>query len=78
MTTNRWLKSINTFSSRLRWHCHFIQKLEDEPELQFKNMHKAYDNIRINTKYSENFEKWKEGKTGFPMIDASMRSLIAN
>ena len=78
MTTNRWLKSINTFSSRLRWHCHFIQKLEDEPELQFKNMHRAYDNIRINTKYSENFEKWKEGKTGFPMIDASMRSLIAN
>ena len=30
------IKSLNTFSGRLRWHCHFIQKLEDEPEIEFK------------------------------------------
>ena len=73
-----WSRSINTFTSRLRWHCHFIQKLEDEPEIEFKNMHSAYDKIRSNSIEPEKFEKWKKGITGFPMIDASMRSLIAN
>ena len=24
---------------RLRWHCHFIQKLEDEPQLEFYSLH---------------------------------------
>jgi len=25
--------------SRLTWHCHFIQKLESEPELEFREFH---------------------------------------
>ena len=25
--------------SRLTWHCHFIQKLESEPELEFREYH---------------------------------------
>ena len=27
--------------------------------------------------YSENFERWKRGETGFPFVDACMRSLIS-
>ena len=30
----RWRRSLPSFQSRLRWHCHFIQKLEDEPALE--------------------------------------------
>ena len=26
-----WLKSLASFEKRLRWHCHFMQKLEDQP-----------------------------------------------
>jgi deoxyribodipyrimidine photo-lyase len=33
-----FFKSIKSFSSRLRWHCHFIQKLEMQPNLEFTNM----------------------------------------
>ena len=72
-----WLKSLSSFSSRLRWHCHFIQKLELQPNLEFTNMVRAYDDIR--TTFDSNlFKKWATGTTGFPMIDACMRSLKVN
>jgi len=32
--------------SRLTWHCHFIQKLESEPELEFREFHPFFKNIR--------------------------------
>ncbi|MEK9779567.1 MAG: deoxyribodipyrimidine photolyase, partial [Gammaproteobacteria bacterium] len=38
-----WPSAMRSFSGRLRWHCHFIQKLEDEPEIEFNNMHKSYN-----------------------------------
>ena len=71
---NGWLKSLSAFSSRLRWHCHFIQKLEMQPNLEFTNMVRAYDALgrELNIDY---FEKWKNGYTGYPMIDACMRFL---
>ena len=73
---NNWPRSISTFSSRLRWHCHFIQKLEDEPEIEFKNMHSSYNKLRNELDYDFFFESWKKGLTGYPMVDACMRSLI--
>lgn len=71
-----WPKSINTFLSRLRWHCHFIQKLEDQPDIEFKNMHSSYNELRNETYNNLFFESWKNGLTGYPMVDACMRSLI--
>lgn len=73
----KWLSAMRSFSARLRWHCHFIQKLEDEPQIEFENMHSAYDGIREPYFSQEFFEAWKQGKTGYPMIDACMRCLIA-
>lgn len=35
-----WRKAMRSFSARLRWHCHFMQKLEDEPRIEFENMHR--------------------------------------
>lgn len=71
-----WPRSINTFSSRLRWHCHFIQKLEDQPDIEFRNMHSSYDKLRNEKDNNLFFESWKNGLTGYPMVDACMRSLI--
>lgn len=76
-TKGRWPSAIRSFSGRLRWHCHFMQKLEDEPRIEFKNMHPAYDGLRENDFNAEHFEAWKAGKTGYPMIDACMRALTA-
>ncbi|MGC6472297.1 MAG: FAD-binding domain-containing protein [Parvibaculales bacterium] len=70
-----WIGSLKAFESRLRWHCHFIQKLEDEPRLEFENLHSAYDNLRNDPLDREKFKAWAQGRTGFPMIDACMRAL---
>lgn len=70
-----WRKSLHAFMSRLHWHCHFIQKLESQPEIEFNNMHSAYDKLQRNINH-EYLLAWQTGNTGFPMIDACMRSLI--
>ena len=70
-----WRSSISSFLGRLRWHCHFIQKLEDQPTIEWINMSRAYDNIREHDFNEEYFEAWKVGLTGYPFIDACMRCL---
>ncbi len=73
-----WIKSIQSFISRLYWHCHFIQKLEDEPDLEDTNMHSLYDTLARTRVSTHLFKSWANGLTGFPMIDACMRSLHAH
>ncbi len=69
--------SLKSFEARLHWHCHFMQKLEDEPELEFCNMNRAYDGLREAAFDDVRFAAWADGRTGFPMVDACMRSLRA-
>ena len=69
-------KDSRMFTSRLFWHCHFIQKLETQPELEFKEYHPYFENIRVKNDYF--LEAWSEGKTGYPFLDACMRSLNQN
>ncbi len=75
----RWSSSLRSFDARLRWHCHFMQKLESEPEIEFENFNRAYDGMRegsFTTDESQRrFAAWKSGQTGYPMIDACMRAL---
>jgi len=75
-TKNLKSKDIKMFTSRLFWHCHFIQKLETEPELEFKEYHPYFKNIRVKNDYF--LEAWSEGNTGYPFLDACMRSLNHN
>lgn len=70
-----WRASLRAFQSRLHWHCHFIQKLEDEPQLEFQNMCRAYDGLRENDFNEEFFSAWCQGQTGYPLVDACMRHL---
>ena len=70
-----WLKSLSSFQSRLAWHCHFIQKLEMEPTLDYKAQNAVIDS-RLNRELDEaKFEAWKAGMTGWPFFDACMRQL---
>jgi deoxyribodipyrimidine photo-lyase len=66
---------LQAFISRLYWHCHFIQKLESEPEIEWRNMHRGYDNLREHEFNVENFEALKNARTGWPMVDASVTML---
>jgi deoxyribodipyrimidine photo-lyase len=72
------LKAIDALIARLHWHCHFIQKLESEPEIERRAVHPAFraaDGAR--TQDEAVLEAWATGRTGFPFVDACMRSLIA-
>jgi deoxyribodipyrimidine photo-lyase len=70
-----WLDSLVSFQGRLHWHCHFMQKLESQPSIEFENINRSYDGLRENQHNSALFEAWKAGQTGYPMIDACMRAL---
>jgi deoxyribodipyrimidine photo-lyase len=70
-----FVRSLTSYQSRLSWHCHFMQKMDDEPELEFRNLCRAYDGMREDNFRSDYFEQWCQGLTGYPMIDACMRYL---
>ncbi|MEX0431064.1 FAD-binding domain-containing protein [Spiribacter insolitus] len=75
---SRWAQSLKSFESRLHWHCHFIQKLEDEPAIEYRNMHRGYDGLRDETNTDPaRLAPWIEGRTGLPFVDACMRQLRA-
>jgi deoxyribodipyrimidine photo-lyase len=72
-----WLASLKSFEGRLHWHCHFIQKLESDPSIEFTNMHRAYAGLREDNHDVALQTAWARGETGLPMIDACMRMLAA-
>ncbi|WP_135506222.1 FAD-binding domain-containing protein [Roseovarius aestuariivivens] len=73
--TGGWRPSLNSFTGRLHWHCHFMQKLEDEPRIEFENLHSAYDGMRPAEPDAARLAAWEQGETGLPFLDACMRSL---
>jgi deoxyribodipyrimidine photo-lyase len=74
----QWRRNLAAFLSRLAWHCHFIQKLEQQPEIEFRCMHPAFEGMREPHHREDWFEAWKTGNTGYPLVDACMRSLHEN
>lgn len=67
-------KQIDGFTSRLRWQAHFIQKFEMEDIMEFESINKGYH--KLKKQVSETYQNtWKEGRTGYPLIDACMRCL---
>jgi deoxyribodipyrimidine photo-lyase len=72
-----WQRSLKAVQSRLHWHCHFMQKLEDEPAIEFSNMLRAADGLRENDVSLERLAAWQAGRTGYPLVDACLRSLVA-
>jgi len=70
-----WAKSLSAFEGRLHWHCHFMQKLESEPRMEFENLHRAADGLRETEFEQTRFEAWCLGETGLPFVDACQRAL---
>ncbi|MEC7190380.1 MAG: FAD-binding domain-containing protein, partial [Pseudomonadota bacterium] len=68
-------RSLSSFSSRLVWRCHFMQKLEDQPDLDRVCMHHGFEGLREPFHNSEFLQAWCQGQTGYPFVDACMRSL---
>ncbi|MEN1681949.1 MAG: deoxyribodipyrimidine photo-lyase [Planctomycetota bacterium] len=70
-----WAESLQAFAGRLRWHCHFMQKLEDEPRIEHGNVNRAFDGLREDDWTEDYSAAWTRGETGYPMVDACMRAL---
>ena len=63
-----------TFLNELIWREFFMQILFHFPNSSTSSFKSKYDNIKwVNDKRM--FEAWKNGKTGFPIVDAGMNEL---
>lgn len=62
--------------SELIWRDFFKQILWHYPHVVKKSFRPAYDDIAWR-KSKADFQKWCEGKTGYPLVDAGMRELNA-
>lgn len=71
-------QSLSAFLSRLVWRCHFVQKLEQQPEIETQCMHPLFEGMREPHFREDYLEAWQTGHTGYPIVDACMRSLICN
>ncbi len=71
-----WGRALSAFESRLHWHCHFMQKLESEPRIEFENMQRATQSSRDEQCDPVRLDAWRTGRTGWPLVDACMRALI--
>lgn len=72
---NQRLTALKAFDERLHWRCHFMQKLEDQPDIENVNMHRACDELRPVIADDRLFEAWKQGQTGYPLVDACLRAV---
>jgi len=68
------LSENDLYLSELIWREFFLAALYHFPEMLEKPLDKRYDLISWRNE-EEEFERWKEGKTGYPLVDAGMRQL---
>lgn len=71
-----WRRPLAAFEARLAWRSHFMQKLESAPRLEFEDLHPALAGARQEVD-ARLLGAWAEGRTGYPLVDACMRALIA-
>ncbi|GAB4027235.1 cryptochrome/photolyase family protein [Spirosoma gilvum] len=66
--------SEGTFLNELCWRDFYFQVLDHFPHVEQNSFRPKYD--RINWRNNEEeFAKWCEGRTGYPIVDAGMRQL---
>jgi len=63
------------FTSRLFWNRHYNQKLEDWPGWLDTAVNPELEGFNRDEYDPELVAAWKAGRTGYPMVDASMRCL---
>ena len=72
----QWNGAMRAFNARLHWRCHFMQKFEDEPRIEFEELHPATSALARDSDAAR-LRAWANGETGLPFVDATMRCLRA-
>lgn len=71
-----YLNTSDIYINELIWRDFYSQILWHFPQVVIQAFKPEYDNIRWVNSESD-FECWKQGKTGYPLVDAGMRELRA-
>ena len=71
--------SHDHYRSELCWREFYADVLFHQPHTTWKNLQPKMDSLQVDTdaKAKKRFEVWCEGKTGYPIIDAGMRQMLA-
>jgi deoxyribodipyrimidine photo-lyase len=72
-----WRRSLHAFQSRLCWHSHFVQRLEDDIQMEHRPLNAAFTEglpVVTGEEAVRRLVAWQDGQTGFPAIDAAMRA----
>lgn len=73
-TNFRARRSLQAFESRLHWRDHFIQRFEQNPQIETENLNPLFNSIR-NQSDQTLHRRFFAGETGYPLVDAVMRCL---
>ena len=79
-------KGFEALESRLAWRGHFMQRFEDEMRIETHCLDPLVDRLRqpghrhgrvmmSEAEVQRRYLAWTSGRTGFPMVDACIRSL---
>ncbi len=67
------------FSSELAWRDFYADVLFTQPDSAWNNLNKKFDAMPVDTDADarRRFDRWTAGETGFGIVDAGMRQLLA-
>lgn len=68
------LFSLRAFEDRMAWRDHFMQKLEEHPDLELRSAYPQLDDLRTRVDDAK-LDAWMNGATGYPFVDACIRAL---
>ena len=68
------LEYSDKWASELVWREFYMQLLANNPRIERESFKPAFDDIRWRNNEAE-FERWCQGRTGYPLVDAGMRQL---
>ncbi|WP_270180650.1 cryptochrome/photolyase family protein [Alkalihalobacillus sp. CinArs1] len=66
---------VEAYLQELAWRDFYGMVHYHFPTLREEEFHSKYRDLPWNNNDEERLQKWKEGKTGFPIVDAGMRQL---
>jgi len=75
----RPVRAHEVFRSELAWRDFYADVLLRRPETAWQNLQPKMDDMAVDTdaRARERFAAWQAGRTGYPIVDAGMRQLLA-
>ncbi|MCW0214536.1 MAG: DNA photolyase family protein [Pseudonocardia sp.] len=69
----------DTYRTEIAWREFYADILHQRPDSARKNYDRSFDALPVESGKAADaaFEAWKDGRTGFPIVDAGMRQLRA-